>query len=379
MAQPTLVRNPVELLSRHDEASIGSASVLPRQAFAKRVYEINPLQDPRWDRLVERHHLASVFHSANWLRALRSTYGYDAVAVSTNPPDAELSNAVLFCRVESWLTGRRYVSLPFSDHCDPLVDSAGELDQLLLHMNRKVNEAGWAYVEIRPTVFDPCDATGLGKSDTYYHHRLDLHKSAEELFHDFHKDCVQRKIRRAEREKLRYEEGRSEAQLEEFYRLMVTTRRRQGLPPQPMDWFRGLIASFGDSLKIRVAMKDDTPVAGILTLSHKNCMTYKYGCSDAKFNNLGGTPLLFWKAIEDAKANGLEELDLGRSDIDNLGLVAFKEHWGASRSLVNYWRYPKTNPTNPTAWTMRLGHKIASVLPQWSLKAIGGVVYPHIG
>jgi CelD/BcsL family acetyltransferase involved in cellulose biosynthesis len=369
----------MELLARHDEVSIGSASALPRETPAMSIYEVDPLQDPRWERLVERHHLASVFHSTRWLRALRSTYGYQAVAVSTSPPEVELSNALLLCRVESWITGRRYVSLPFSDHCDPLVDSAEEFDHLLLHVKRTVGDAGWDYLEVRPASFQPGEVTGLGKSDTYYHHSLGLQKSAEGLFHDFHKDCVQRKIRRAEREKLRYEEGRSEALLEKFYRLMVMTRRRQGLPPQPMAWFRGLIPSFGEGLKIRVAMKDDTPVASILTLSHKKCMTYKYGCSDAKFSNLGGTPLLFWRAIQEAKTDGLEELDLGRSDIDNLGLVAFKEHWGARRSVLNYWRYPKKSQANPNAWTIRLGHQIASVLPQWSLRAVGSAVYPHIG
>ena len=37
-----------------------------------------------------------------------------------SPPDEPLENGFLFCRVESWLTGRRLVSLPFSDHCEPL-------------------------------------------------------------------------------------------------------------------------------------------------------------------------------------------------------------------------------------------------------------------
>jgi hypothetical protein len=30
---------------------------------------------------------------------------------------------LVFCRVRSWLTGRRSISLPFSDHCEPLVES----------------------------------------------------------------------------------------------------------------------------------------------------------------------------------------------------------------------------------------------------------------
>ena len=71
---------------------------------------------------------------------------------------------------------------------------------------------------------------------------------------------VQRKVRRAEREALRYEEGTSEILLQHFYKLMITTRRRQGLPPQPLSWFRSLVTSMGRNAQIRVALKQRRPL-----------------------------------------------------------------------------------------------------------------------
>jgi len=35
------------------------------------------------------------------------------------------------CSVESYITGRRFVSLPFSDHCEPLWRLKGESDDLI--------------------------------------------------------------------------------------------------------------------------------------------------------------------------------------------------------------------------------------------------------
>jgi len=342
-------------------------------------YEIDPLRDPRWEALVASHPRSSVFHSTKWLQTLKTVYGYEPVAVTTCRPGAELTNGLVFCRIKSWLTGRRFVSLPFSDHCAALVDSPDELDVMLLHMRGDLDKRKWQYLEIRPVAHRPGSRTGLKESLNYQFHRLDLRGSAQELFHNFHKDCVQRKIRRAEREGLKYEEGNSEALLRKFYGLLVTTRRRQHLPPQPVAWFRGLMAAFGSDLKIRIASKGDLPVAGILTLFNKRCVVYKYGGSIASLNKFGGMPFLFWKTIEEAKEKGLEELDLGRSDPDNLGLIAFKEHWGATATTINYWTYPQRPQRPRSPWQKKLARHLVQASPDLVLQAVGTILYRHIG
>ncbi len=279
------------------------------------VYELDPVRDPRWARFVARHPQASVFHSPKWLGALQSAYGYQPVAVSTDDSESELTNGLVYCAVSSWLTGGRLVSLPFSDHCEPLVESASDLEKILLFLERQVDEGKWKHIELRPMSLAPNGNTRLGKSSTYCFHRVDLSPSLEQLLGHCHKDNIQRKLRRAGREGLKYEEGTSEDLLEKFYRLLLMTRRRHRLPPQPREWFRALIASFGTDLKIRVVSKGDVAVASILTLSHKKSIVYKYGCSDPAYNNMGGTVLLLWKTIEEAKAAGMQQLDLGRSDV----------------------------------------------------------------
>jgi len=343
------------------------------------VYELDPIRDPRWNELVGRHTHGSVFHSPHWLEVLRSTYGYDPVAISTSAPNEPLANGLVFCRIKSWLTGRRFVSLPFSDHCDPLVNNATELDYLLSSMKCRLDNGDWKYVEIRPLSYRPSSHTGLGKSCAYQLHRLDLCKSTQMLFHGLHKDCVQRKIRRAEREHLRYEAGNSKTLLGKFYELVILTRRRQHLPPQPLAWFRSLVAAFGDDLKIRVAFKGDLPVGGILTLTHKKSMYYKYGGSKAEFNKFGGMALLFWKAIQEAKENGLEEFDMGRSDTDNPGLIAFKEHWGAVGSLLSYWTYPPKTQVTPSEWQQKLARRVVSAAPDVVMEVVGTLFYRHVG
>jgi len=343
------------------------------------IYELDPLTDERWEEFIRYHPHSSVFHSRNWLQALRSAYEYDPVVITTCSPRSRLTNGLAFCRVSSRVTGRRYVSLPFSDHCEPLVSNSAELDEILVQMKPLVDEGGWKYVEIRPSVSAPSSRTGLTQTLRYWMHRLDLSKTTAQLFSSFHADCVRRAIRRATREKLGCREGRSEDLLQDFYNLVVMTRRRQSLPPQPESWFRTLLTSFGASGKLRIAYKHEVPVSGILTLSHNKTMVYKYGCSNARFNSYGGMALLFWDAIQEAKNDGYEEFDMGRSDHDSLGLIAFKERWGAKRSGLTYWTYPHRPQADYTTLQKRLIRSFVAVSPAFALKAAGNALYRHIG
>jgi len=375
MAKTSVILETAVTVDHRPEAPV----VESRCPQSTRLWVIDPLRDPRWLELIRKHSAASVFHSREWLSALHLAYGYESVVYTHCEPSAELTSGTVFCKVRSWLTGRRLVSLPFSDHCDPLVKDSAELDSSLLAVGKSVDRGEWNYCEVRPVRFEPGDSTRLGLSDRYCLHAIDLRPSMSAIFRNFHKSSVQRKIRRAEREALTYEEGNSERLFRHFYKLLVTTRRRQHVPPQPMKWFRSLMACFGVKLKFRVAFKNGLPIASILTLNYKNTVTYKYGCSDSRFHPLGGMALLFWNTIQQAKAAGYETLDLGRSDSGNQGLTTFKEHWGGIRSELSYWRYPNHPRSDESAWKRMTAERFVKASPDRLLIAAGQLCYRHIG
>ena len=369
-------------IAEHDQRSMESREDSSRHAesrMVRQVYELDPLSDSRWPALVSTHPQASVFHTRAWLSALQMSYGYRPLVLTTCPPQAPLTDGIAFCAIDSWLTGRRIVSLPFSDHCEPLVKEPAALEALLTDARSAVEAGRYKRMEIRPHSPQGEEVRGLQPKGGAVLHRLDLTAPSDQLFRSFHKDCIQRKIRRAERENLAYEEGNSEAQLLDFYRLMTMTRRRHGLPPQPLDWFRALIDTFGPNLKIRIARKDGAAVASIITLSHRETMVYKYGCSDASANKYGGTPMLFWRTIQDAKACGQNELDMGRSDLDDPGLSVFKEHWGSIPVPLTYWKYPAEASRPKPAWQKRWANRVVSASPDRVLQLAGNVLYRHMG
>jgi hypothetical protein len=346
----------------------------------RNVYCISPLEDLRWSKFIDSHPRASVFHTVGWLNTLRETYGFTPIAFTTEGPNDDLENVLVFCSVSSWLTGSRLISLPFSDHCEPLINSQDALVQLSRYIERMRVLEGRRYAEMRPMLIDLGNLNGFQKSSSFYLHRLDLRNSLKELFNGFHKDCVQRKIRRASREGLTYEKGRDSSLVDIFYALFKHTRLRHCAPPQPREWFQNLVENMGVHACIRIAFKAGQPAAAILTLSHGKNLVFKYCGSDARFHNSGGVHMLLWEIIQEAKQEGIEELDLGRSDCTNTGLVNFKERWSAVRTHLNYWRSPgingnRFNAIGGTQYAKRAFER----LPEAAIPLIGRFLYRHIG
>lgn len=346
----------------------------------RRVHLLEPLTDARWPGFVERHSAASVFHSPGWLRALQMTYGYQPLAITTSTPIEPLRNALLFCGVQSWVTGDRMVSLPFADHCEPLVEDIEQLQALCAHLETLRRTQGWRYAELRTSRAFLGAAESFRECAAYQWHRLDLRSSLDAVYNRFHKDCIRRRIFHAQRQELRYAEGRSESLVRSFYSLIVLTRLRQHLPPQPFEWFHNLVVCMGKDLCIRVAFKGDRPVAGLLTMNHGKTMYYKYGGSDARFNHLGATPMLFWQAIQAAKSAGMEEFDLGRSDLENRGLIRFKERWGAQGVRLMLWRSPVDAISHSLEHLKtRLVKTVCARVPNKMLVVVGRLMYRHVG
>ena len=90
--------------------------------------------------------------------------------------------------------------------------------------------------------------------------------------------------------------------------------------------------------------------------------------------------MLFWRAIQEAKEAGMEELDLGRSELDNAGLIAFKERLSAVGSTLMVWRTPAT-AVSPAVERVkvRLARRICAYLPDRALSLAGRLLYRHIG
>jgi hypothetical protein len=370
--------------SSRQEARVSSRVLTTRNEHAlARVYEVDPLENGRWQRLVERHHHASIFHHVGWLNALHLTYGYEPVILTTSPPTSDLENGMLFCRIRSWLTGNRIVSLPFSDHCAFLCEPDEKFESLICHLHSAKAGQRWKYVELRPvskTFEEAVQRLGFKPAANYVCHRVDLEPAAEQIFRRLDKDSIQRRVRHAEKVGVVEVCGKSQGLLTDFYQLLIRTRARHSLPPQPYAWFSNLLNCMGEAVDLRLAYMENIPVAAVWVFHFRGKSYYKYGCSDERFHKLGAMPFLLWRAILKAKSIGSKIFDLGRTEEGHHGLIAFKNHWTRVSESLTYWTSPSGKSiTFIEDWKQRAVKHVCAHVPDRLLEAVGTLLYRHAG
>src|SRR6185437_5664755 len=187
-------------------------------------------------------------------------YGFRPMVLTSTPDGSRLSNGIPFCEVRSFITGARLISLPFSDHCQPLLNGRENTSELIGWLASECKRRKWHHVELRPLSWAMANDTSISPSQSFWFHTLSLEPSLNHIFQNLHKDSLQRRIRRAEREGLVYEKGCSEQLLDAFYGMLSLTRKRHGLPPQPKRWFHNLISFLRPNVQIRLARKDAVPI-----------------------------------------------------------------------------------------------------------------------
>ena len=340
---------------------------------------IDPLTNPEWDRVVLTHHDSNVFHLAAWARVLNSSYGHTPLYFRFSR-EGKLAALLPIMEVRSLLTGVRGVSLPFSDLCDPLIfDSSVKAGHLLNDVNTIASERKWKYFETRSNAFGEALEN---VTEQYFEHRLDLRPGVDRLFASF-APSVRRAIRKAEKSGLDVEVTKSWHGMLDFYRMHLRTRRRHGVPPQPLSFFRNIYreiisAGYGS---VVVAKAANRPVAAAVFFHSGREALFKFGASDKRAQNLRPNNLVMWKGIQRLAGSGFYTLRFGRTDLHDEGLRHFKQSWGGSQYQIRYFRYGRLSQSanNPVSrGGFRLAARVFRRLPLFVNRSVGKLVYPHL-
>ncbi|HOX02703.1 MAG TPA: GNAT family N-acetyltransferase [Candidatus Paceibacterota bacterium] len=346
-------------------------------APAPALQRVNPLEVPDWDALVRSHPDYTIFHGSAWARVLIESYGFEPVYVAAMAGGRLL--ALLPCmEVNSRLTGRRGVCLPFTDACPPLGSDSIPSDALLEELVAQGQERRWRSIECRGRA---SMATRMPSSLAYFGHSLDLAAGEDQLFAGFD-GAVRRAIRKAEKCGVQVEVGDTLDAVRTYYALHCQTRRKHGLPPQPISFFDRLHRHVIDRKLGFVAIASfwGAPVAGVVILHFGTKAVFKYGASDASFQECRASNMAMWHAIRTCLERGCTILDFGRTSLENDGLRRYKLGWGAAEHRIEHIKYDLrrhecvTEHDRATGWHNR----VFRLLPMRISRLIGAMLYPHI-
>lgn len=339
---------------------------------------LDPRTDQRWESLVTTAPDALVFHHPSWMRLLSEEYGYEIEAWTLSDGERVVAGLPV-ARVQSRLTGRRLVALPFCDVCGPLcgpeADPSAEAELLdaIESMRRDIGLPLHIHDQIR-------GLSSSQPSQAFFHHVIPLDEDPAKVEAGFTKSHIKRGARKAERLGLRVERRTDVDALDSFYRMHLETRRHQGVPVQSRAFIRRFATLFEQGLGHVALVIEDSgeAVAAAVFLTFNGTLTYKFGASHRAALNKRPNNLLFLDAIHWACASGLRQLDLGRTDLDNPGLRDFKLSWGAAEHELTYTWLSDTVRSQPGGGLPRIARAAIRRGPPVLGRMAGKVLYRHI-
>jgi hypothetical protein len=336
---------------------------------------LDPCTVSWWDEFASRDPSANFFHCAAWARTISGTYGYKPRYFVSEGQSGWCVVPVM--EIRSILTGRRGVGLPFSDTVATLGDGGAVLMETIDALKNFAARRHWRSIELRDSLRKP----GFNSSVRFVHHVIKLSLGAEIVEKSLH-DSIRRSIRKGERSGVTVVCSRTLEAMEGFYRLHCLTRKRHGLPPPPLDFFRNLWqeAILPGHGFVTCAWLRERMIAAAVFLQFGTTAIYKYGASLDGYHVLRANHLVMWRAIERCMLDGYNSLSLGRTDIGQAGLIRYKKGWGAEERILPYSRSgaPERHSTLKTMASNLLSSAVRRT-PITVLRILGEAGYRHAG
>ena len=338
---------------------------------------INPCTYPHWDELLETNDQTTFFHTAAWAKVLSESYGYKPLYFAIIE-DGYLIGLVPIMEIDSVLTGRRGVSLPFTDECHPIAKNDKYFETVMNTISQYGKKAGWKYIQIRGGQ----DHFRQAPANTIYcQHTLKLSTDLDLIFKGF-KGSVKRNIKRAQKEQIQVRISNTGDVIDAFWKLNCLTRKNHGLPPQPIRFFKNIfkhVIAQGKGF-VAVALHRMEAVAGAVYFHWNRKAIYKYGASDRRYLDLRPNNLIMWEAIKRCAEAGYRSFNFGRTETENTGLMQFKRGWGADERELSYYKYDlRKNRFVSAATGTKSSYFLFRHLPIPVLRLTGNLLYRHVG
>lgn len=327
----------------------------------------------------------SFYADERWLNLIQTVYGFTVTRLEVRGEDGALRGSLPVCALSSPLTGRRIVSLPFSDTCSMVAADMATAHQLLDQAVELGRRHRARYIELRTGPSSILtEREDFVATDNYVRWRLSLAAGEESVWSGVQKP-VQRQVRKSRKMGVTIRFAQQREDMDVYHRLHVGTRTgKHGMPAQPRTFFRGLWDSFAadGTVQTLFAEHEGRIIAGMVLFASGDTVHYAYGASEEQSLHLAPNNLLMWESIAWAAGKGYQFFDMGRTARDNPGLMEFKRKWGAAADPLPYYYSPHVAGLASTSEGSRKYQILTACwkrLPLPMASTLGGMLYKHLG
>ncbi len=326
---------------------------------------------------------ATVFHTPMWRDVLISTYGYEPFYLAARKDDGICAILPLLF-VKSRLTGKRLVSLPFSNICGPIGDPEA-FAVLIEEALRLYQELGAKAVEIRTQRdLNPLSDQRFTTVSYFVTAILMLDPNPDIVWQRFPGNNVRTEVRQAIKKGVEVRlGGDSEKDIKSFYKVFVQTRSRHGVPPQPYKFFRNLWKHmWPNNMDVYLAYKNGKVIGGLISLSFGEMICTPYLGSDFAYRGDRVHQALFWKSIENGCLKGFKIFDFCRTPKNSESQRFFKRRWNTYEVDLDYMYYPQVKGTAATleeTAKYRIMQSMVRRMPKFAVIWLGNLLYRHLG
>lgn len=299
-----------------------------------------------WDAFVRSTRGGSPFHLLAWRRAVERTYGHLAhylMAVH----DGSVAGVLPLFEVRGLFGRKGLVSVPYGVYGGICASSTEARVGLLEGARAVARQVGASYIELRHR---PGNEVDLPTKELYVTFSRPISASEDDNL-----KAIPRKQRRMTRQGLKHglraEFGLQH--LEVFWHIYAHSVHALGSPVYSRHLFQAIAKEFGKDCSLLTIWKEETPVAGVLSLFFEDQVLPYYGGALREALPYAVNDFMYWELLCHAAQAGYRMFDFGRSR-EGTGAYRFKRHWGFEPVPLPYQyvlrdgtEMPNINPSNP--------------------------------
>ncbi len=289
-----------------------------------KLIELTPETHPLWDKFIDSHPEANVYHHRGWERVARNAYRLETRFLMVQNAQGEVTGACPFFTIPGPFEGHITTGL-FGSYGTILSTESEARDLLVNAAHEMLQNSKVKFFILKSTRPESLPWHGVQSPPHWVIAKLQLGTDPDALWKGFEKR-IRNRVRNAEKFGLEIKIGHD--QVKPFYAALSDNMYQKGAPLYGLRFMEEILAGFGDRAQIVTVWNGKEVISGAMLLFHNKVATVPFAASRPSSFNMSPNNLLYWEIIKLCYQKGFETLDFG-SSLRESSSLDFKTSWGA--------------------------------------------------